>query len=395
MRVVLVSNTAPEDKMGGLARYVRELAGALARAGAQTTLLVKRVHADTPAIERAADGVTIVRHAVLSKANPLFAPAYPLYTARGVLGAVRAHGGGDAVIHAHFAVTALPLALTGVPYLYTFHAPLWRELLDERQGTYHLPRALERPAQRGVRVAERVVVHRAARCFVLSEFMRDHLRALHRGAAERVDLLPGGIDLDKFAPDPAVARAPAQRPQLFTARRLTPRNGVDRLIAAMPAIAQRHPGAELAIAGVGEMEGALRRQAAELGVGARVRFLGRLSDPELVDAYRRATLVVMPTVKLEGFGLTLAEALACATPVLGTPVGAIPELLASIDDGLLSADSSPAALAAAAIRLLDAPERLPELGARGRAIVAPAMGWDAISARYLQAYEELLRARGG
>ena len=393
MKVVLVSNTTPEDKIGGLARYVRELAGALARAGAETTLLVKRVDGVAPAAERAPDGVKIVRHAVLSKANPLFAAAYPLYTARGILGAVRAHGGRDAVVHAHFAVTALPLALTGVPYLYTFHAPVWRELLDERQDTYHLPRARERPAGSAVRLTERYVVHRAARCFVLSQFMRDHLRALHRGAAERVDLLPGGLDLDKFSPDPSLERAPAAAPRLFTARRLTPRNGVDRLIAAMPAIVARHPGAELAIAGVGEMETELRQLAAQLGVAGRVRFLGRLSDPELVDAYRRATLVVMPTVKLEGFGLTLAEALACAAPVLGTPVGAIPELLSPVDPALLAADSTPAALAAGVSRLLDAPERLAALGARGRAAVAPAMGWDAISARYLQAYEELLAAR--
>jgi glycosyltransferase involved in cell wall biosynthesis len=393
MKVLIVSNTAPEDKVSGLGRYARELAGALSRAGVPTTLVVKRVHAGSPAAELAPDGVRIVRHPVPSKANPLFAGAYPLYTARGVLGALRAHAGPDTVVHAHFAVSALPLALAGAPYLYTFHAPVWRELLDERQDTYHLPGWLERPAQAGVRATERIVLRRAVGCYVLSAFMREHLRALHPGDEPRVELLAGGVDLRRFAPDPNAQRAPDDAPLLFTARRLTPRNGVDRLICALPAILAEHPGAELAIAGVGEMELRLRTLAAGLGVSGQVRFLGYLSDRELVDAYRRATLVVMPTVKLEGFGLTLAEALACGTPVLGTPVGAIPELLRAVDPALLSADNSPAALAAAVNRLLGAPDRLRELGARGRDVVAPAMGWDAISQRYLQAYEALLARR--
>lgn len=393
MKVVLVGNTVPEDKMGGLPRYVRDLARALAGAGVETTLLVKRVHAGSLAEEVAPDGVRIVRHAVPSKANPLFAAAYPLYTARGVLGPVRGARRSATVVHGHFAVSALPLALRGVPYVYTFHAPLWRELLDERQGTYHLPAAAERPVVAGLRTAERIVISRARRAFVLSEFMRTQLAQLDPRAAAEADLLPGGVDLDKFSPSAAVERAGVDGPVLFTARRLTPRTGVDRLVQALPEVLAEHPGAMLAVAGVGEMEPALRALAARLGIAGRVRFLGELSDPELVDWYRRSTLVVVPTVKLEGFGLTIAEALACGTPVIGTPVGAIPELLGALDPGLMGEDNSAGALAAAINRALANPEHLRELGARGRELVAPAMGWEAISRRYLDAYEAVLAQR--
>jgi glycosyltransferase involved in cell wall biosynthesis len=391
MNVVMVSNTTPEEKMGGLPRYARELAGALVRAGVEVTLLVKRVTPEAPELEIAPDGVRIIRHRVPSKANPLFALGYPLYTASGVLGPVHRRRRSDLVVHGHFAVTTLPLALTGVPFVYTFHAPRWRELLDERQGTYELPRFAQRPAVGGLRAAERIVVSRARRTFVLSEFMRGQLRALSPRAADAAERLGGGIDLGRFAPGPDGGRASAQAPLLLTVRRLTPRTGVDQLIAALPAIRAAHPETRLAIAGVGEMEPALRSLAGRLGLSEQVRFLGSLTDEELVSWYRRATLVAVPTARLEGFGLTIAEALACETPVVGTPVGAIPEILGALDPELVCAESSPPALAESISRLLSAPERLRELGLRGRALVAPAMGWDAIARRYLDAYSDLLR----
>jgi glycosyltransferase involved in cell wall biosynthesis len=390
MRVVLVSNTIPPDKMGGLPRYVRELATAVARAGCETIVLTKRVTADPPSVEDAPDGVRIVRHRVPSKRNPFFAPAYPLYTAYGVLRPVRASADADTVVHAHFPATALPLVVVRTPFVYTFHAPVWRELLDERQGTYALPPVLQRAAVGGMRATERAVVRSARATFVLSEFMRGQLSELSRDVAAGAELMVGGIDIDRFSPDLRVQRRGPESPLLFTARRLTPRTGVDRLVDAMPEILRAHPRAELALAGVGEMEAQLRSSASRLGVSDHVQFLGRVSDESLVRWYRRATLVVMPTIKLEGFGLTTAEALACGTPVVGTPAGATPELLESLDPLLVASDNTSAALAGAVNRVLSDPDRLAAIAARCRPHVAPAMGWDAIARRYLRAYEQLL-----
>jgi glycosyltransferase involved in cell wall biosynthesis len=390
VKVVLIGNTIPPDAVGGLPRYVRELAGALARAGCEVVLVAKRLDPAAPRVEVAPDGVKIIRHAVPSKRNPLFAAAYPLYTGRGVLGAVRSAARPLTVIHAHFPVTALPLTLGGSPYLYTFHAPVWRELLDERQGTYRLPGPAERPAVALVRAAERAVVARATATFVLSEFMRSQLSDLDERVGARAHLIPGGVDTGRFFPDSAVPSAHPSAPLLFTARRLTPRTGVDRLITAMPEILRAHPLARLAVAGTGEMGARLREVASELGVAEHVSFLGYLSDASLVDWYRRATLVLMPTVRLEGFGLTAAEALACGTPVLATPVGALPELLEPVDPMLVATDSTPRALATAVNHLLADAVRLRAAGGRGHAHVIPSMGWESIAGRYIEAYEEVL-----
>ena len=337
-------------------------------------------------MEHAADGVLIIRHRVPSKRNPLFGALYPLYAARGVLRSLRGLRSAETVIHGHFPVTALPLAVTGIPYVYTFHAPVWRELLDEWQRTYQLPSPARRPAVAGVRAAERLVLRRSSRTFVLSEFVRDEANELCPGAADRVALVPGGVDIDKFRPDHRVERAGVSAPLLFTARRLTPRTGVDRLIAAMPEILRAHPAATLTIAGVGEMETQLRELVARLGVPGHVQFLGYTREASLVDWYRRATLVVMPTVALEGFGLTAAEALACGTPVVGTPVGAIPEVLGPLDSAMLSTDNR-----------LHGARRRDHWPARGASparvdrcpcprIRSVVVRWRSVAARYMQAY---------
>ena len=80
--------------------------------------------------------------------------------------------------------------------------------------------------------------------------------------------------------------------------------------------------------------------------------MGRISDADLVNSYRTADLVVIPSQALEGFGLTTAEALACGTPVVGTPIGATPELLAGIDPLLVAADATPEGIAAAVVDIL-------------------------------------------
>jgi glycosyltransferase involved in cell wall biosynthesis len=140
------------------------------------------------------------------------------------------------------------------------------------------------------------------------------------------------------------------------------------------------------------MEAELRALATGLGVSRQVGFLGQVSDRTLVDCYRRATLVVIPTIRLEGFGLAVGEALACGTPVVGTPVGAIPELLEPIDRRLIARDSTPAGLAGAVNALLEDPAELESIAAHCRARIEPALGWDVVAGRYRQAYQDMIES---
>jgi len=83
-RVIMVTNAVAPDKLGGLERYVRELAAALVRQGLQVTVLAKRVRPEHPAREMGADGVAVVRHNVPSKRLRTFALRYPVHVAAAI-----------------------------------------------------------------------------------------------------------------------------------------------------------------------------------------------------------------------------------------------------------------------------------------------------------------------
>jgi glycosyltransferase involved in cell wall biosynthesis len=384
MQVMILTNSITPDKLGGSYRYARELADGLARSGVDVMVVTKRLHAGDATLERSPSGALLSRFDVPSKSQRAYVASYPLAVARAVRRALREYP--RAIVHTHYPVPALAVALGTRPFVSTFQAPVHRELLSERQGSYALPSIANRPAVVTVRVAERLIARRARRVIVLSEFSRGLLSQLNRRAGADATVIPGGIDLDHFHPGP---RGDAPWPTIFTARRLVPRTGVGELVAAMPAIVATFPRATLAIAGTGELDGALRSQISALGLSASITMLGRVTEDELVRRYQQADLVVLPTQELEGFGLTTAEALACGTPVLGTPAGATPELLAPIDAALVSAGTSSDQISRAMLELLHDRERLERLAGVSRARVAPAMGWPAVVERHLEVYASL------
>ena len=161
---------------------------------------------------------------------------------------------------------------------------------------------------------------------------------------------------------------------LFTARRLVPRMGLEELIDAAALLADL-PRLRLAIAGAGPLRDQSRgASTARATRDARVELLGRISDEELVDWYRAADLFVLPTLAYEGFGMATIEALASGTPVVGTPVGATPELLAPLDARLLAAGTSAADLDDAIRAGLDL--LTPELRERCRAARLERHSWE-------------------
>jgi glycosyltransferase involved in cell wall biosynthesis len=390
MRVLLLTNGIAPEQLGGLQRYVRELAAALARAGVDVTVLTRRRTEGDPPRELAPDGIEILRFQTPSKASALYAIDYPVTTLRAVSRTVRTTGAAR-VLHSHFTLHGMALALLGRPFLHTFHAPVHREIASERQGSYRLPGASERVLVAAARRGEGLMLSRATRIITLSEFMRAEVTSLWAGAGRRTAVLPGGIDTERFSPGEGIAHPAAANadPLLFCARRLVPRTGVIELVRAMPHVVRARPRVRLVIAGAGALEGDVRIEIRRLGLGDRVHLAGRVSDDDLVRWYRSADLVVLPTQQLEGFGLTTAEALACGTPVLGTPAGATPELLGELDAGLVASDVTPTAIADGVISLTSDRDRLGRLAARARARVHPALSWPRIAQRHIEVYEAI------
>jgi glycosyltransferase involved in cell wall biosynthesis len=122
----------------------------------------------------------------------------------------------------------------------------------------------------------------------------------------------------------------------------------------------------LLIGGAGSQRSKLEARAASLRLQEHVRFLGFVPDVDLPRYYGAADAFVLPTRALEGFGLVTVEALACGTPVLGTPVGATPEILDPLDPSLVFRDASAEAMAQGLERFLESLARDPASAGRLR-----------------------------
>jgi glycosyltransferase involved in cell wall biosynthesis len=388
--VTMVTNAVMPDQLGGLQRYVRELSSAVAALGIPVTIVSKQTDNELALDETFDDGVKIKRFKVPDRESALYAAAYPAAAAAAVFKAVAS---ADGLVHVHYPLQGLAVAAVSRRYVHTFHAPVYRELLPERR--YRLPRAVRSSFVQSARVAEGFVARRAASSIVLTEFTRGELALLAPRAAQRAHRIPAGIDDSVFSPGAPIDHpfSAEGRPLLFTARRLVPRTGVSELVQAMPAVLERRPDARLAIAGDGQLRGEVEELIRRLGLQDHVLLLGRLNESDLLGWYRAATLFVLPTQELEGFGMSTVEALACGTPAVGTPAGGTPEVLGSLDPRLVAASSSPTDIAAAILALVEDAATLESLASRSRAHVVPAMSWSTIATAHLEIYERLASAR--
>jgi glycosyltransferase involved in cell wall biosynthesis len=302
------------------------------------------------------------------------------------------------ILLAHESTTAVGLRSRAkrTPLVLMFHASAAREqrflrsqlrLGLRKLSTYALAPPLD--------LLERQAVATADRVLVLSDFSRSLFLVDHPLNGNRVSTVPGLVDTERFAPGDGKAAArrrlglEVDGPLLLTVRRLEPRMGIDRLLRALPLLGRAD--VTLVVAGTGSLAGDLPRLAAELGLGERVLFVGPVSDDSrLADWYRAADLFVLPTTAYEGFGMATVEALASGTPVVGTAIGATPELLAPLDPRLVAPTADPDALAAVIGEALDF-ATTEEFASRCRAHADERYGLGSAIAAWEAALEETCR----
>lgn len=201
--------------------------------------------------------------------------------------------------------------------------------------------------------------------------------------AGRITVLRNGVDLNKFRPgDRATARAyfGLERSALASVGHLVERKGHHHVIAALPQLG----GTELLIAGDGPERLALERLAATLGVSNRVRFLGALSQEELLRVYNAVDALVLASSR-EGWANVLLESMACGTPVAASAVWGTPEVVSAPEAGVLMPSLDAAGVVAAVRELFGNP--------RDRAATrryAERFNWDATTRGQLDLFASIL-----
>jgi glycosyltransferase involved in cell wall biosynthesis len=240
-------------------------------------------------------------------------------------------------------------------------------------------------------------LYRRADCVVVSNPVLAARSSLVQ-QARRVEVIPLGIDLEPYrARDPArdarveqiCALAPG--PRILFVGRFVYYKGIDVLIDAMT----RCPGT-LMLVGDGALDRELRMQVAALGLGERVRFIGRVSDEALPAYYHASDVFVLPSVAVtEAYGLVQIEAMAAGVPVVSTnlPTG-VPWVNQDGVTGLIVPPRDAEALAEALGRLLEDPGLRRTLGANGRRRAGAVFSRDRTIEAFKDLIETTVRASG-
>jgi PEP-CTERM/exosortase A-associated glycosyltransferase len=303
------------------------------------------------------------------------------------------------IIHAHSPALCGAAAMRaaralGVPFVYEIRA-FWEDAavgnLTGTEGSvkYRLTRALE------TRVAKA-----ADALFTICHGLKDDLAA--RGIpAERVHVMPNGVDLALFGDPPPrddvlaaqLGVAPGA-PVIGYIGSFYAYEGIDDLIAAMPLLRRTHPDARLLLVGAGPMDAAWRAAAATLPEPDAVIFAGRVAHTEVERYYSLVDVLAYPR---KGQRLTELvtplkplEAMAQRRLVAASSVGGHRELIEDGATGMLFAPDDPAACAAALARLLDSRHGWEAIKDRAVAHVRSRHDWAMNARDYVSVYHLLL-----
>ena len=317
---------------GGMNVYVLQSALQMARRGVEVEIFTRATSsADEPTV-RVAPGV-LVRNVVAGPFEGLDKYDLPTQLCAFTAGVLRAEAtyepGYYDIVHSHYWLSGqvgwLARDRWAVPLVHTAHT-----LAAVKNAALADGDAPEPPLRA---VGEQQVVDEADRLIVNTEHEAQQLVSLHHADPERIDVVHPGVDLETFTPgDRRAARAalgldPDELVLGFVGR-IQPLKAPDVLLRAAARLIDSYPAVRVLVAGGPSGTGlaapdTLVRLADELGISDRVTFLPPQSREQLVNVYRAADLIAVPSYS-ESFGLVAVEAQACGTPVVAAAVGGLP-----------------------------------------------------------------------
>ncbi len=305
------------------------------------------LHASTVAARWAAAGIEVVMRTSHAAGSPprairngyeivRYAGRYLIFPRAVAAELFGRHGRRDALVE----------IWNGVPFLSPLwargHRATWLHHVHEDMWPMVLPPKLARAGQ----LLERRFAppfYRRTPIVTLSESSRAHILDRLRLPADNVHVVPPGID-PGFSPG-----AEAPDPTVVAVGRLMPSKNFPALLDAMAAVRRKVPNARLRIIGEGYERPNLERRIAQLGAAEWCTLEGRVAPEVLLEAYRSAWIVAS-TSRAEGWGMTLTEAAACATPAVATRIPGHTDAVVDNVTGLLVDRNDE--LAPAMVRLL-------------------------------------------
>ncbi|MEU5849862.1 glycosyltransferase family 4 protein [Saccharopolyspora shandongensis] len=286
----------------------------------------------------------------------------------------------------------LALQRAGIPLVATVHHPITHDRRVDLAGTTGWRRVGVRRWYGFTRMQARVA-RRIPQLLTVSESSAADIRRDFGVAAKQLQVVPLGVDAEVFKP-PTAPRVPGRIVAMASAD--TPMKGIGTLLEAVAKL-RTERAVELVLVAKPTPGGPTEQRIEELAIGDVVRTVSGISDAELAELLGSAEVACVPSL-YEGFSLPTVEAMACATPLVASRAGAIPEVAGP--DGECADLVPPGdaeALAKALAGLFDSADRRERLGAAGRARVLAKYSWKSVAAATVDCYAEAIarRARAG
>ena len=357
MRVLFLSDVPLTDPASGSEQVLKNQVMLLAKIGIDVCAITRQNSQTAPFI-RDVDGVTEARYGGSRRYNVRLTFSL-LYYPHKFLSCLTHLKGFDAVIihqPGNFFSLALSGKLRNVTKMYVYHSPWHQEYLLSSSNKQGLTQKI---AAKIRLLIERFCLQKAHRIITLSSYMKNMLHHTHAVPLEKIEINPGGVDLDSFRPpknrdaEKIIRGFPPGCVHLLTVRNLEPRMGLDLLLKCMAILQKAKIKVHLCIGGDGPERVKIQNLIRELALTDDVTMTGFIPTELLSRYYGASDFFILPTKRLEGFGLVTPESMACGTPVLGTPVGGTKEILINFVPQFLFSDTSPEAMATGIRRAIE------------------------------------------
>lgn len=388
---------------GGTETHVSALGAALQRRGVDSSVWAPALHERHPRIS----GEAVERYRAM----------LPMLGPKDALTALWRRGGNivsadllfrlvsddrSALAHVHTlgrigGVVRTAMRWTGRPYVVSVHGPLLAEpTLVRDDVTRAQRRVLDLGSPIGALLGARRVLDDASRVVCFND---DEFAALQARVGERAVRLDQGVEREHYARGSAERgrqrwALPGGVPVVLQLGRLAEQKNPQLTLRAFAAAA--HPTARLVFAGSETEAGltsTLTQEAAALGLGARVTFLGNVDREDVPDLLALSAVLMLPS-RHESFGLTLLEAWAALRPALFSKVGGFADLAAAAcERDLVIQGTDPAVWGAALKRALVDPDLRAAAARRGETLVRRRFGWGEVARRHRALYEEVVEER--
>lgn len=356
VRVLMISWEYPPHLVGGLGKHVAELLPAMASLGIPVHLLTPRL---AGGLEEESFG-TVIIHRVEPPArddSTLYTYAWQTNLAlEEAATRLWSQAGGFDILHAHDWLSAFSAcALKRV-----YHAPLVATIHATERGRGR--GQLHSDMARAIHDVEWWLTYEAWRVICCSEYMAGEVRQYFNTPADKIDVIPNGVDPAPFqrweGVDLSQFRAMYALPEekiVFHVGRIVYEKGVETLLRAVPLVLREFPQAKFVIAGTGPNLEDLQSLAWSLGVGQKVLFTGRISDDDRDRLFKVSDCAVFPSL-YEPFGIVALEAMAAKCPVVVSKVGGLKEVVVHGETGITVYPGNPESVAWGILHTLQHPE---------------------------------------